>query len=636
MFTSDIKSLLHTYIKSTKIIKKKINLYFYILYLITLDLDFTMETNDKLLELRKLMQDNHFDAYLIPSSDPHQSEYVADHWSTRSWLSGFTGSAGVLIVTQDHAGLWTDSRYFLQAETELSNSEIVLHKQGVPHAPEHISWLVNHLPEGATLACDGNLFSIAQVRRMQKKLAVKNIRLDFTKDLPGMIWKSRPALPKNLIFEHDVKYAGLHRSEKLAQIRAAMKSYNANYHFVSTLDNIAWIFNIRSNDVDCNPVSIAYALIAEQEAFLFIDAAKVSQELVEILALDHIHLKPYNSVNEYFAGLNSDKSILLNTHTTSVLVFNSIQKASIIEGPTISMPLKAIKNETEIGHIKNAMVKDGIALTKLYRWLDAELDHRSVPETEIAEQLAAFRKMQGDYHGESFGAIVGYQANGAIVHYSAEVGKCAHVKKEGILLLDSGGQYLNGTTDITRTTALSEVSSEQKKHYTLVLKGHIALARMQFPKGTVGIQLDAIARQFLWQEALNYGHGTGHGVGFFLNVHEAPQGFAASTTTSRGKTPLKAGMFTSNEPGFYKTGAYGIRIENLILAREAGSNEFGDFLKFETLSLFPIDQNLIEKSMLNPPEIQWFNTYHQEVFTKLSPHLDEQETAWLQEKCKAL
>ncbi len=593
-----------------------------------------MTVNEKISALRVLLASNKFDAYLIPSSDPHQSEYVAEHWSTRTWLSGFTGSAGTVVVTASHAGLWTDSRYFLQAEDELASSEMVLHPQQVPHAPEHLQWLLAELPEGATVACDGNLFSIAQIRGIEQILASKKIKLDYHKDLPGEIWKDRPGLPKHPIFEHDLKYAGLSRVEKLTQIRTAMKAQGANYHLVSTLDNIAWIFNIRSNDVDCNPVTIAYAVIGETEAFLFIDAVKVPAALRTSFAADGIQFHPYDGLESFLGDLS--ENILLNPMTTSVKAFNSIRGAQIMEGATISMSLKAIKNEVEVGHIKDAMVKDGVALTKLYRWLEAELDQREIPETEIAEQLAAFRKMQGDYHGESFAAIVGYQGNGAIVHYRAMEGKCAMVKKEGILLLDSGGQYLNGTTDITRTTALGTVTAAQKQHYTLVLKGHIALAKMQFPRGTVGIQLDAIARQYLWEEALNYGHGTGHGVGFFLNVHEAPQGFAASTTTSRGKTALVPGMFTSNEPGFYKTGAYGIRIENLVLTREAIKNEFGDFLKFETLTLFPIDQSLIEKSMLTPREIAWLNDYHALVFEKLAPAVDAAEKAWLKEKCAKL
>lgn len=593
-----------------------------------------MTVNEKISALRVLLASNKFDAYLIPSSDPHQSEYVAEHWSTRTWLSGFTGSAGTVVVTASHAGLWTDSRYFLQAEDELASSEMVLHPQQVPHAPEHLQWLLAELPEGATVACDGNLFSIAQIRGIERTLASKKIKLDYHKDLPGEIWKDRPGLPKHPIFEHDLKYAGLSRVEKLTQIRTAMKAQGANYHLVSTLDNIAWIFNIRSNDVDCNPVTIAYAVIGETEAFLFIDAVKVPAALRTSFAADGIQFHPYDGLESFLGDLS--ENILLNPMTTSVKAFNSIRGAQIMEGATISMSLKAIKNEVEVGHIKDAMVKDGVALTKLYRWLEAELDQREIPETEIAEQLAAFRKMQGDYHGESFAAIVGYQGNGAIVHYRAMEGKCAMVKKEGILLLDSGGQYLNGTTDITRTTALGTVTAAQKQHYTLVLKGHIALAKMQFPRGTVGIQLDAIARQYLWEEALNYGHGTGHGVGFFLNVHEAPQGFAASTTTSRGKTALVPGMFTSNEPGFYKTGAYGIRIENLVLTREAIKNEFGDFLKFETLTLFPIDQSLIEKSMLTPREIAWLNDYHALVFEKLAPAVDAAEKAWLKEKCAKL
>jgi len=595
-----------------------------------------MKVDDRILALRQKMKENGIDAYLVPSSDPHQSEYVADHWKLRPWISGFTGSAGIAVITHDHAGIWTDSRYFLQAEEELANSEMVLHKQLVSHAPEHINWIVDQLNEGGKVGCDGLLFSVGQLNMMKNVLATKGIAIDYDQDLIKDIWADRPPLPKNQIFEHDLVYAGKTRLEKLTAIRTKMTQKGADYHLVSTLDNIAWIFNIRSNDVECNPVTIAYAVLGQEDAFIFIDESKVSTALKSKLENEAIFIKPYEALTLFLSSIPRYKKMLVDSTSTSVKVYDAIRRDQLIQGSTISSGLKAVKNEVEVGHIKNAMLKDGVALTKLYRWLEATLSKGSVKETDVAKQLDQFRRDQGNYHGESFSAIVGYNSNGAIVHYHPMPETCADIKSEGILLLDSGGQYIDGTTDITRTTALGTPSDEQKRNFTLVLKGHIALATMRFPKGTKGIQLDTLARQYLWKDGLDYGHGTGHGVGFFLNVHEPPQGFATSATTSRGATIFEPGMFTSNEPGFYKTGEYGIRIENLVLTVEDEKNEYGDFLKFETLTLFPIDQNLIETKLLSSEEKNWLNNYHNEVFEKISPLLNPEEQEWLKTKCQSL
>ncbi len=589
-----------------------------------------------LAQLRQKMTENGIDAYIIPSSDPHQSEYVADHWKTRAWISGFTGSAGVAVITKDHAGLWTDSRYFLQAEEQLADSEFELHKQQIPHAPEHIQWIRDRLPAGSKVAFDGMLFSVSQVRNLAKSFYDKQLDIDYNKDFIGDIWADRKPLPTNQLFEHDITFAGISRKDKLEAIKNKMGERNADLHLVTTLDNIAWTLNLRSNDVDCNPVSIAYLIIGQRNSYLFIDQEKVNDELKEKLGVDKVLLKPYDEIADFLSAIPEGQKILMDPSSTNIKLFNLVNEVQLVKGDTISAAMKAVKNKTEIKHIRKVMVKDGVALLKLYRWLEHKIQNRPVSEYEVAQKLIEFRKAGEHYHGESFDAIVGFNGNGAIVHYKPEKETSSKIRPHGILLLDSGGQYSDGTTDITRTTALGvEVTEEQKRNFTLVLKGHIALATFKFPKGTRGIQMDTLARQFLWKHGLNYGHGTGHGVGFFLNVHEPPQGFATSVS-QRGTTVFEAGMFTSNEPGFYKNGEYGIRIENLMLTVEDEKTEYGEFLKFETITLFPIDLKLIDASMLNEEEKLWLNDYHKEVYAKMAPHLDLEEDNWLKEKCRTL
>lgn len=593
-----------------------------------------MTINDRIAAVRAKMKEQHIAAYFIPSSDPHQSEYVADHWKSREWASGFTGSAGMVIILKDGSALWTDSRYELQGAEQVEGSELELKMQGVAHAPEHLDWLKTVLKKGETVGLDGKLFSVGQVRGMAKSFYQKEIELKTDADLIADTWQDRPKLPEAIVFEHDAKFAGLNRVEKMAKIREQMQELEAENHLISTLDDIAWAFNLRGSDVESNPVFYAYAIINQSKAHLFVKKSKIAEDLFQKLQRDNVELHDYDSLENFLKNLDSE--ILIDLASTSNQVYNALEKEQIVTGKNIVQQLKAIKNETEIGHIKNAMRKDGVALTKLFMWLEKTLEERVIPEVEVAEKLTGFRAAQADYYGESFPAIVGYNGNGAIVHYRAEAATCANIKKEGILLLDSGGQYFDGTTDITRTIALSEPTAEQKRNYTSVLKGHIALDTAKFPHGTTGPQLDTLARMYLWQDCLNYGHGTGHGVGFFLNVHEPPQGFATNPTTSRGRTAIVPGMFTSNEPGFYKKEEYGIRIENLVICREGEKNDFGQFYQFENLTLFPIDTILIDKKLLTERETTWLNDYHQEVFEKLSPLLDEEETAWIKSKCATI
>ncbi len=574
-----------------------------------------------------------WDACLIPSSDPHQSEYVAAHWKGREWLSGFTGSAGLLVLTAEEAALWTDSRYVIQAKKELEGSGIEMCQQQTPFAPEHLDWLLERLEPGNTLALDGSLFSVRQIRRMRKKLEPQGISLYCEDDPLDAVWVDRPPLPDTPVFVFPATYAGQTRLEKLERVRREMRERGADMHLVCTLDDIAWLLNIRGADVDCNPVAISYLLTGLEEATLFINPVKVSEDVRTALEKDGVELAPYGSLANRLRDIPSGQAVLMDSQRTSISTWEAVPpEVKVLEGPTLPVDMKARKNETEIAHLHQAMRKDGVALTKLYRWLEGVLSEREITEYDLTRQLDRFRQSQCNYYGESFYAIVGYEANGAIVHYRPREGSSASIRPEGLLLVDSGGQYLEGTTDITRTIALGPPTEEQKRAFTLVLKGHIALARARFPEGTTGVQLDTLARLPLWMEGLNYGHGTGHGVGFFLNVHEGPQAIAAQPASKSAK-PLVAGMLTSNEPGFYKTDAYGIRTENLVLCKPSPQE---GFLEFETLTLFPIDLRLIDEDLLSRAEREWLNRYHERVYETLQPLLNREEADWLSRKCAPL
>lgn len=595
------------------------------------------QISEKLSALRAAMAQHELAAYLIPSSDPHQSEYVAPRWETRSWLSGFTGSAGTLVVSSDEAGVWTDSRYFIQGEAELAGSSIKLQKQRVPHAPEHVDWLAQQLTTGDRLGFDGRVISLSQARFLRQKLQPKGIQLEARYDLPGKIWADRPGLPGSTIFDFPIKYAGESRENKLAKVRDWLQQHGTNAVVLTALDDIAWILNIRASDVDYNPVCLSYLMIDQHSAQWFVGKNRIGENLANALKVAAVEVQDYEDIDQALRGFPASQKLAIDPAGLSFYHFELLAGKDLKELVSPITAMKTIKNETEIDHYRQVMRKDAVALLRLFRWLESELENRGVTEAEVAEQLAEFRAQQADYKGESFGAIVGYKGNGAIVHYRAEKNTCATIQADGILLLDSGGQYLNGTTDITRTVALSTPTDEQKKHFTLVLKGMIALACAKFPQGTGGAQLDTLARQYLWQEGLNYGHGTGHGVGFFLNVHEGPQGFATSAVTSRGRTAFAPGMVTSNEPGFYRTDHYGIRIENLVLCVSGEQTPYGQFLQFEDLTLFPIDQQLIDLQIMTGGEIAWLNDYHTHVWEQVSPLLNENaELNWLREKCSPI
>ena len=595
-----------------------------------------MQDNQLILkDIRSKMKRQGVDAMIIPSSDSHQSEYTATHWQTRAWVSGFTGSAGTAVISRRHAGLWTDSRYFIQAEQELSEGEFELHKLKVPHTAGHLEWLLEHLKSGDTVGVDGNLFSEQQVVAMKSKLDQKRIKLKTNITLIYSSWKDRPSLPQNPIFELKLKYAGQSRKDKLLQICDLFSDRQIDYCLVSTLDDIAWILNLRGSDVESNPVFTAFLLVGKNKSYLFVDPEKISKVLYKKLVKDKVIVKKYEEVGQFLQKASQKSRILYDPSVTSIALASKIKKTSVVKGATPSTYLKAIKNPTEVKGIRKAMVKDGVALTRLYMWLEENIASNKIDEVEVAEKLASLRAEQGEYFGESFGAIVGYKGNGAIVHYSAKRPSCAMLKPKGVLLLDSGGQYHCGTTDITRTTCFSKPSKQLMKDYTAVLKGHIAVATCVFAKGTRGHQLDLLARRPLWAMAQNYGHGTGHGVGHFLNVHEGPQSISPALG-GKAALPFAPGMFTSNEPGFYKEGAYGIRIENLILTVEVAKNEYGTFYGFETLTLFPIETTMIAHEMLTREEVVWLNKYHKKVYKTLAAGLKPAEKRWLKDKCKAI
>ena len=577
--------------------------------------------------LRSLMEEKEIHAYIITSSDPHMSEYVPEYWTSRQWISGFTGSAGTVVITLDKAGLWADSRYFLQAEKQLEGSGIELFKMGVPGVPTQYQWLRSELESEAKIGFDGTCFSVAQTKELKNSLGDLSIHICEEQDLINEIWNDRPALPKNKIFEHPVEFAGKSRKEKLVSIREEMRKLDATYHFVGSLDDIAWIFNLRGKDVDFNPVAVAYALINEDTCCLYLDQSKLDKQLIQDLKQDGIITSDYKNICNDLEELPGSQNVLLDSNRSNLRIYRSIT-ANIIERENPSQLLKSQKNPTEIKGMKEAMIQDGLALTHFFCWLEENLGKTKITEFTLIDKLRYYRSQQKNFVGESFGSIVGYKAHGASPHYSTTEESDCEIKAEGILLIDSGGQYMNGTTDITRTTAMGELSPDEKIDFTLVLKGMIQLSLAVFPKGTRGCNIDILARQALWMHGKDYGHGTGHGVGCFLNVHEGPQ----SIRQDLKEQAILPGMISSNEPGFYKEGHYGIRHENLILCKEKLNTEFGQFLEFDTLTLFPFDTKALNIDLLSEVEKNWLNHYHQKVYDSLFTLLDDKHKNWLKNK----
>lgn len=590
--------------------------------------------NQRLASLRKVMKREHLAAFIFPSTDAHQSEYVADHWLGRAWISGFNGSAGTAVVTMTSAALWTDSRYFLAAEEQLQGTEFQLMKLKIPGTPSIAEWLGKELADVSSpeVGLDGWVNSYVSTSRLIADLRREGgitVRTNF--DPLKEIWTERPAIPENPIEIQPIEYAGEGVSSKIERIRKALRASHADGMLVSALDDIAWTLNLRGTDVHCNPVFVSYLLIASDKVSLFVDEVKVNAEIRTYLETNGISIYKYNKVEE---GLKeySEYNILLDGNETSYYLWKTVRCQEIVSQTSPIPAMKAVKNEAEIAGYRRAMVRDGVAMVKFLKWLVPAVEAGGQTEISIDKKLTSLRAEQDLFRDISFDTIAGYQAHGAIVHYEASPETDVLLKPEGLLLLDSGAQYQDGTTDITRTIALGPVTDEMKHIYTLVLKGHIQLELAKFPDGASGTQLDALARESMWREGLNFLHGTGHGVGSYLNVHEGPH----QVRMEYMPAPLRAGMTLTDEPGLYLAGKFGVRIENTLLIKEYMETEFGKFLQMESLTLCPIDTAPIDVEMLLPEELAWLNAYHAEVYAKLAPYLDKEEQKWLENATKAI
>lgn len=587
---------------------------------------------ERINSLRLTLKAAGLNALIIPSTDPHLSEYIAPHWKAREFISGFNGSAGTVVITLEEAGLWTDSRYFLQAAEQLKDTGIKLFKEALPETPSIPDYLGQQLPIGGKVGIDGALFSISQVNQLKESLADFSLETIVINDPISSIWENRPQKPQSKAYSYDDVYAGERCQDKIESMKSTLEGKKAEAILISALDEIAWTLNIRGNDIHCSPVIVSYLLITTSHTIWFVSPDKITNELKGYLKRENIEVIDYEKTLTYLKSLSFSR-IILDPQKTNYAIYSAIgiDKNILFESSPIAL-LKAQRNDTEIQNLHIAMQKDGIALTRFLIWLEKAIHNGSESELSISDQLQKFRSKQELYKGDSFDTIAGYGEHAAIVHYSATQETNSTLMPKGFLLLDSGGQYLNGTTDITRTIALGPLTQEEKEDYTSVLKGHIALASAKFPYGTRGTQLDILAHLPLWKKGLNYLHGTGHGVGHFLNVHEGPQ----SIRMNENPVILKPGMVISNEPGVYKAGSHGIRIENLVLVTKDETTPFGDFLRFETLTLCPICKKGIVKAMLSSEEIEWINNYHQKVYSSLSPSLNKNEREWLKDATSTL
>ncbi|MCE5178306.1 MAG: aminopeptidase P family protein [Porphyromonadaceae bacterium] len=594
----------------------------------------TSEIPERLLALRQFMEEKQLDAFIIPSTDAHVSEYPPKHWETRKWISGFTGSAGTAVVTKTQAGVWTDSRYFLQAADELADTGFELFKMGQADTPDMTEWIIAQVGPGGTVGIDGLVYAASDALALQNRLQSKEIKLETTLDPFSEIYSDRPGIPKNTVFILPEEIAGESVKSKINRINNELKRVDADGIIIATLDAVAWTFNLRGNDVDYNPVAMAYGYVSEKESILFIDPEKLTDEVANAYAEQDVILRDYQEIFDYVANLPKNSSVCITGSKINYKLRQTIPASCrLVDIPSFIDLMKSVKNETELNGFRNAMIKDGVALVKFYMWLEQAVPAGEVNEVTVAEKLLEYRSQQELFVGESFGTIAGYGPNGAVIHYHAMPETCLKVEPEGLLLIDSGGQYKDGTTDITRTVAVGKLTKQMKADYTHVLKGHIALATAIFPEGTRGSQLDILARKALWENGLTYWHGTGHGIGHFLNVHEGPQ----NIRLEENPTKLQPGMVTSNEPGLYRANQYGIRIENLIVTQEyQKTEEFGSFHNFETITLCPIDTKPIVKKLLTKKEIKWLNNYHKMVYRKLKKYLDKGEKAWLKSKTKSI
>ena len=593
--------------------------------------------SEALASLRREMRQARVDACLIPSADPHLSEYLPAYWQIRKWLTGFTGSVGTVVVTQDFAGIWVDSRYWVQAEAELAGSGVTLMKIGVATDPAHAAWLGTHIPLEGVVAVDGRALGLAARESLLEQLAARKIRLELSLDLPGQCWLDRPALPTPPIRDLPVEIAGQSRQVKLARVRDEMARLGAQWHLVSTLDDIAWLLNLRGEDVSFNPVFLAHVLIGPERVLLFVLPGKIDAALSQTLAADGIEIRPYQDAGPALASLDENACLLFDPSRTTCALIDRVP-CKLVRAINPSTFFKSQKTDFELGHVRRVMEDDGAALCAFFVWLEdaiARCENVPLNELMIDEQLLVQRSRQPGFVSRSFGTIAAYNANGAMPHYRATPESFAQIAGDGLLLIDSGGQYVGGTTDITRVVPVGQPSAAQKDDYTAVLRAMIALSRLRFPRGVASPMLDAVARAPLWERLAEYGHGTGHGVGYYLNVHEGPQ--VISYRAMPGPhTAMQPGMITSNEPGLYRPGRWGIRIENLVCNVPAGQSEFGEFLEFETLTLCPIDTRCIQRAQLRQDEVDWLNAYHAEVRRRLEPKVAGPALAWLLHRTEPL
>lgn len=596
-----------------------------------------MTIKQKLNALRILMKEKKIDAYLVPTDDFHGSEYVGDYFKCRKYITGFTGSAGTAIITQDMAGLWTDGRYFIQAADQLRDTTIKLFKSGEPGVPTVHQFLNDKLEEGMCLGFDGRTVSAREAEELQELLQEKHITFSVNDDLIGEIWEDRPALSCEPVMELDIRWTGKSRADKIAEIREQMKAKEADTFILTSLDDIAWLLNIRGNDIHCCPVVLSYLVMMENELRLYANAAAFSEEIRSNLEADGVKIYPYDDVYSYVQSISSDKKVLLSrANVNSRLVSNITSEVTILDEPNLTLLPKAVKNETEMENERIAHIKDGVAVTKFIHWLKKNVTRTTITELSTAEKLYQFRSEQEHFLGESFDPIIAYGTHAAIVHYSATEATDIPLEARGMVLADTGGHYLEGTTDITRTIVLGPVTAKEKKFFTAVLRGNLNLAAAKFKYGCTGLNLDYLARGPLWELGEDYNHGTGHGVGYLLNVHEGPNSFRWKNLPGNPAPVLEEGMITSDEPGYYLENEFGIRHENLVLCKKAEKTSFGQFMCFEPLTMVPFDLEGINPEEMTERERKLLNDYHQKVYTTISPYLDEEEKEWLKQATREI
>ena len=593
--------------------------------------------NKHLEQLREKMRERGIDVYVVPTSDYHESEYVSEHFACRRYITGFTGSAGTAVVTMEEAGLWTDGRYFVQAAKQLEGSGVTLRKMGVEGVPTILEYLRQAMPEGGTLGFDGRVVNELLGEEMEAAVAARHAKIAYGEDLVGMIWADRPALSREPVWILDEKYCGKSAAEKIADLRAAMREAGADVHVLTALDDIVWLLNIRGNDVPCNPVVLSYLAVTETEVLLFIQEEALDDSARSYLEGLGVTVKPYDSIYDYVKTLAGQAVMVEKSRVNYALCHNLDASCRVIDRMNPTALAKAVKNPVEMENIRRAHIKDGVAVTKYIYWLKKNIGKIPMDEMSVADRLEEFRREQEGYLGPSFNTISAYGPNAAMCHYSATEESKAVLEPRGLYLVDSGGQYYEGTTDITRTIALGELTAEEREHFTLTAMSMLRLGNVKFLHGCRGLNLDYVAREVFWQRGLNFDHGTGHGVGYLLNVHERPNGIRWKVVPERQDSGvLEEGMLTSDEPGIYIEGSHGIRTENLILCRKAEKTEYGQFMRFEFVTFVPIDLDAIDNSLMRPEDVEMLNAYHREVYEKISPYLTAEEADWLREATREI